>query len=609
MSTTAPRVKTTLYQKAFLLLFGFLLVIALEGVLRIAGVGGPTGLYVKTKDGRGREVYVTNQALNRRLFFPVTGDKTNFPRPQMPYSRFSVKKDPGTFRFFTAGASSSVAMPYGPNAAFTNFLREMIAAGMPGAKVEGINASMTAVSSYQVGRWVGEILDRYDPDLVLVYTGHNEFYGVLGAGSAMSVGPNRTVTRIFQSVQETAIYALLAGAIEKVKRPREGAPRAQPLESLTRDRQIRVDGPMHRATEAAFRENLEEMASKAERKRVPIVFCAPVSNRAACGPMGPMHREDFPEESLPSWDRTIQTGDSYLRLGELDEARTEYLRAAKEDSTHAGLLFRLGLLEANRGEWGAARRYLDEAVLHDGVRLRASDRIVDVVRRVAEAHRSGGYVHLADLIRRFEDESPGGLVGSNLILEHIHMNGRGHYLAASEIYETLLRSGRFPGMGEGGRLSYEEACRRTGYGPLDDAFAASFMAVMLRRWPFEGTFGNEAEIRFMEARVREAREKMDPVEREAFDGHPVGATVLQLYHRVGKAWLEAGEYEKAAVRFRLLAEMLPVVPQAWIDLARSLAGAGREEEARGALGEAVHLGADPAATAADPLLAPLGGDR
>lgn len=605
MNTPDARAKTTFLQKALLILFGFVLVFALEGALRLAGVGGPTSIYVMGKDSSGRDVYVTNQALNRRLFFPVTGDETNFPRPQMPYTRFPVKKEPGTFRFFTVGASSSVAMPYGPNAAFTSFLREMIAAGMAGTKVEGINASMTAVSSYQVGRWVSEILDRYDPDLVVVYTGHNEFYGVLGAGSAMSVGSNRTLTRVFQKIQETALYALVAEAIEKAKRPTAGTPRAQPLESLTRNRQIRVDGPVHRATEEAFRKNLEGMASKAERKRVPIVFCTPVSNRAACAPMGPMHREGFPEESAAAWERAVQTGDSYLRLGEWEDGRAEYLGAARMDSTHAGVLYRLGLLEASRGEWGAARRYLDEAVLHDGVRLRASNRIVDVVRKTAEAHREKGGVALADVIRRFEEESPGGLVGSDLILEHIHMNGRGHYLAATEIYETLRGSGLFPGMGESGNLPYEEACRLVGYGPLDDAFAAAFTAVMLRRWPFDGTFRNEARIRFMENRMEEAREAMDAVEREAFDAHPVGASILQLYHRVGRGYLDAGEYGKAAVRFRLLTEMLPIVPEPWLDLARSLAGAGRTDEAREAIREALSLGAAPEIISSDPLLAPL----
>lgn len=605
MKSTDSHRPTTALQKAFLLLFGIFLVVLLEGALRIAGVGGSTSLYVKSTDRYGREVYVSNQALNRRLFFPVTGADSNFPRPQMPHAVFSVKKEPGTFRFFTVGASSSVAMPFAPNVAFNNYLREMIAAGMPGRKVEAINTSMTAVSSYQVAQWVDEILDRYDPDLVVVYTGHNEFYGVLGAGSAMSVGSNRALTLLFQRVQETALYALVAAAIEKVKSPPEDSPKAQPLESLTKNREIRVDSPVHRAAEKSFGENLDHMARHAEERGTPIFFCTPASNRAACSPMEPMHREDFPASSAAGFDRMLQAGDSWLRLGDLEKAGAEYAKAEAEDSTHADALYRLGVVAAERGEWADARRHFDDALLFDGVRLRASERIVDAIRRVAKEHEKHGLVHLVDVIRRFEDDSPGGLVGSNLILEHIHMNGRGHYLAAAAIYDALLGSGLFPAMTDAGGLSFDEAAKRVGYGPLDRAYAASFMQVMLRRWPFKGTFGGENQIRFMDARLREAREELDPVERQVFDSHPAGATVLHLYHRVGVAYLEAGDFDKAAERFRLITSMLPRVPEPWVLLAESLARGGHEAEAKDALAEALFCGLDRTAVEKDNVLAKL----
>jgi len=606
MSGDTNRVRTTPAQKVILLLFGVLLLAGAEGVLRLAGVGGATTLFVKEKDRTGRAVYVTNNALNRRLFFPVTSDEGNFPRPQIPLARFPVKKDPDTFRFFVVGASSSVAMPYAPNVAFASHLKEMVAAGLPGRKVEMINASMTAVSSYQVGRWVSEILGRYDPDLLVVYTGHNEFYGVLGAGSAMSVGTNRVFTRFFQHLQDRAFYSLIAGLLEKTWRPSPDGPKAQPLESLTKNREIRIDSELHRTVERNFRANLDEMIRRASKKSVPMLVCTPVSNRAACAPMGPVHRFDFPEEERSRYDRLVRSGDARARLGEWPKAEREYLEALAVDSTEAGLLYRLGVVYEGWERYDEAHRFFDRALLRDGVRLRASDRIVDVVRDAVRRGAEESDVRLVDVIRRFESESTGGLVGSGLILEHIHMNGRGHYLAASEAYETLLENRLIDRLGPAGRLTFEEASRRVGYAELDRAYASSFMQIMLRRWPFKGTFRDEDLIRYMEEEMNDARSKLSPIEREVFDTHPVGSTVLHLYHRVGQALIDAGEYELAAKRFRLITGMLPLLPEPYYLLALSLAGYGETEEAREMLEEAVRLNPELGAAALkETLLAPL----
>ncbi|MBM3321373.1 MAG: tetratricopeptide repeat protein [Candidatus Eisenbacteria bacterium] len=580
---------TTFAQKLLLILFGVGIVFLAEGVLRLAGVGGRNSLYVRDTDSRGRRVFVANESLNRRLFFPVTGERSNFPRPQLPYAVFPVEKDARAFRVFVVGASSVAAMPYAPNASFAAFLREALAEAMPDRRVEGINTSMTAVSSYQIADWVDEILDRYDPDLVVVYTGHNEFYGVLGAGSSMSVGSNRSVARLFLHVQKTSLYSLVAGFIEKARRPPDEARMAQPFESLTRDRAIRLESELHRSVERNFRRNLEEMAQRAERAGVPIVFCAPASNRASCAPLGPVPREDLSTEEESMWSRLVQTGDSYSRLGEHEKALREYLAALAIDSTHAALLYRLGLLHRDMESAAEARNFLDRALLRDGVRLRASDRIVDVVRSTARAHESKGIVHLADIVRRFADESPKGLTGSNLILEHVHLNGRGHHLAAEEILETLLRARVFPNLNPERRLPFEEACRRVAFSAIDEAYAASFMMFMLDRWPFKDTYRNEEQIRFMRERFREERAKLDPVAREVLDTHPPGSTALHLRHRLGAAYLEAGEYEKAAGQFGLLAEMLPFLVDVQKLLARAQIGAGRFEDAERAAREAVHL--------------------
>lgn len=582
--------RTTLFQKVFLLLFALLLLVCFEGALKLAGVGGNTRLFLKEKAPDGTEYFVTNNALNKRLFFPVTGSESDFPRPQIPYARFPVEKGENSFRFFVVGASSSVGFPFSPNVAFAGFLREMIAAGNENLHVEAINTSMTAISSYQVRRWVKEIVRHYDPDMVVVYTGHNEVYGVLGAGSSMSVGSNRWMTSLFLKLQSTALYSLAARLMERVAKPPREGPKGQPLESLTRNREIRPHTDLHRTVEDNYRRNLIAMRRTAQKKGVPLFFCTPVSNRAGCSPMVSLHRTGFPDEAEQEWSRHLQFGETRLNAGDFARADEEFGKALAMDSTFAELHYRYGLLRLEEGRADEARAAFSRALLYDALHLRACDPLVQIVREVCESDEGGG-THLVDAVQRFVDESESGVTGTNLVFEHVHPNGRGHYLIASEIYRTLLKTDGGARFAAEGELGFAEASRRTGYTPVDRAYAYNFMRIMLRQWPFPGTYRNQQAARFMDEETRIAHAQLDSIQATVFDAHPPGGTVLHLHHKLGRAYLDAGMPVEAVREFELISRLIPDLVEVRLLLARSLVASQELEKAAASLRRAIALGA------------------
>ncbi|NNE08426.1 MAG: hypothetical protein HKN20_07685, partial [Gemmatimonadetes bacterium] len=473
---------TTWLQRLFLLLFGVGLIVLAEVALRLVGIGGASTLFVTMKAPDGNTYWVTNDKLNERLFFPATDAGSDFPRPQVPFAQFAREKPADTFRAFVVGASSSVGFPFSPNVSFAGYLREMMAAGSEG-EVEVINTSMTAISSYQVGQWVREIVGRYDPDLVIVYSGHNELYGVLGAGSAMSVGSNRFMTNLFLEMQGTALYSLVAKALERFNRPatESDGPKGQPLEALTQNREVRPYSELYDSVVENYRKNLEGMVGAAKKKGVPIFLCTTAANRAGCSPMVPLHDVSFDAENEREWDLRLRQGDTKRKTGDAAGARAEYEKARAIDSTHAALSFRFGMLALEAGDKDAARHEFARALLYDGLQLRANDRLVGTVREVAGdagggvesrpggARDAGEGVSLVDCVDRLDRESEAGVVGTDLIFEHVHPNARGHYFIASEIYEALLANGF--AFSRGGLLSFEEASARTGYSEVDGAYA------------------------------------------------------------------------------------------------------------------------------------------
>ena len=67
---------------------------------------------------------------------------------------------------------------------------------------------MTATNSFTVLDMAKEVMN-YDPDLLLVYDGHNEFYGALGISSHESIGKYRWLTMLNLQMIHVKTFMLL----------------------------------------------------------------------------------------------------------------------------------------------------------------------------------------------------------------------------------------------------------------------------------------------------------------------------------------------------------------------------------------------------------------
>ncbi len=63
-------------------------------------------------------------------------------------------------------------------------------------KIEIINTAMTAVNTYTILDFMDEVIAQ-KPDAILIYAGHNEFYGALGVASMESLGKYPFFVRTF----------------------------------------------------------------------------------------------------------------------------------------------------------------------------------------------------------------------------------------------------------------------------------------------------------------------------------------------------------------------------------------------------------------------------
>jgi tetratricopeptide (TPR) repeat protein len=402
----------------------------LEGGLRIFGYGPDLSLFI-TESLNGRSYHIMNPGVKNRYFSRVVF----FPTTSPDY--FTVPKPPGTYRIFCLGGSTTVGFPYWYNGSMSTFIRDRLRRTFPERTIEVINLGMTATNSYTVVDMARDVLD-YEPDLVLVYDGHNEFYGALGVASRESMGGSRWLSRLSLRLAHLRSFLLVRDAYNAFGRLFAGSEsveaRGTLMEKLARDRTIPIGSQVYRDGLEIFSANIAELRELCSAKGVPVILGTQASNLRDLPPfVSGEPAEATPQQRL-TFHASFNDGLAHWMNGSFDSALVAFTSAARLFPFHAESHYRrarcldtLGRLEEARSAYVRARD-LDE------LRFRTSSDFNEVIRRAAD----GPAPFCADIEQTFADASPGGIIGNNLILEHLHPVASGNFLIA-KTYATVMR--------------------------------------------------------------------------------------------------------------------------------------------------------------------------
>ncbi|KAA0222803.1 SGNH/GDSL hydrolase family protein [candidate division KSB1 bacterium] len=203
-----PRNLRIFYFLLFALPLVFLLL--LEGVLRLLTDDPITPLVVRREE-RGKLFYQLNARVGERFFLGGVAAV-----PEVYPQRFAYTKPSNGLRVFCLGGSTMASFPYELHARVSSLLQDRLQLMYPDKTVEVINAGMAAINSYAVVEFARE-LAQYEPDLFVMYLGHNEFYGALGVGSTQSLGQSRGLVRLYLRLQKFRTFMLLRRLIMAVR--------------------------------------------------------------------------------------------------------------------------------------------------------------------------------------------------------------------------------------------------------------------------------------------------------------------------------------------------------------------------------------------------------
>nr|MDQ3081829.1 SGNH/GDSL hydrolase family protein [Gemmatimonadota bacterium] len=185
----------------------FVLFAILEMGLRAADYGGDMPAFEAAASSPS--LRVPSSRLGRR-YFP----REQYP-PSPPGDLFLASKPANSMRIFVLGESSTAGFPYSANGTFSRLLRDVLTDVLPDDTVEVVNLGMAATNSYTIADLADEVVAEH-PDAVMIYGGHNEYYGALGAGSTESLGSFPGIVRIYLKLQHLKTFLLLRNASNAV---------------------------------------------------------------------------------------------------------------------------------------------------------------------------------------------------------------------------------------------------------------------------------------------------------------------------------------------------------------------------------------------------------
>lgn len=359
---------------------------------------------------------------------------------------FPAVKGSRTRRIFCLGGSTVQGNPYSIETAFPNCLRMALEEANPGQHWEVINCGGISYASYRLVPILEEVL-QYQPDLIVVCSGHNEFLEDRSYQFARQIPPcthgtlnwlvqRRLVNLGLQWLRgidaeggeghsaESAPAVLLGPEVDPLLDYHNG------LAAYHRDPEWQA-GVIRQ-----YELNIRRMVELCAAADVPLVLMQPCSNLRGQPPFKSEHSPGMPEQRLAEWE-AAKTAASECCRRDRGQALELLSTAVRLNPEHAESWYELGRLQEIHGAVTEARNSLIRARDLDICPLRMITPLERALQRVAQEEQIP-FLNVHDLL---EERTSHRILGDEWLVDHIHPSFDGHRLIACALLELLEEQG------------------------------------------------------------------------------------------------------------------------------------------------------------------------
>ncbi|HVO73628.1 MAG TPA: hypothetical protein VMT35_06370, partial [Ignavibacteriaceae bacterium] len=257
-----------------------------------------------------------------------------------------------------------------------------------------------------------------------------------------------------------------------------------------------------------FRNNMSELLIKFSQAKIPVIISDLVSNEKDLPPFHSLENKNYP--SALYFYKKAQVLESKKLF---DEAKINYLKAKDLDA----------------------------------IRFRASEDINKIIYDLSNSLK----INFISLKSIFEENSAAGIVGNNLMTEHLHPNINGYFLMAGGFFNAIKNNGMIETGWDTSRIKSLIYYRNNwGFSELDSTIADLRIQHLKSGWPFKAdTIVNSFISTYKPKGI---------VDSLAFLTIKYGNISLEKLHKaLAKYYVSAGELKRASKEYLSLAYLFP----------------------------------------------------
>ena len=418
MSPPIPLRRQLLYA-AFLTVVGTIVLLAiLEGAARLLGAESTDDPHLALS---GQLSFFREVEEDGERYYVV-----DHPDAEAKGVRFRIDKEPGTVRVFVLGGSAAAGWPHPEDQTFAAYLEQALSHALPDRPIEVLNVAGHGYASYRVRRILDDVIE-FDPDLLILWSGNNEFFEVRSYRTAGWLQTLRNRSHLARAI-------LRLGALDGSRRDDARARHAASTKILREPHRMRADEAEFAGVQEHFAYSVSEISRRADERAVPLVVATVPSNLRDWAPQVSLETRQGAEHKR--WQRSYQRGRGLMLADRKRRAIAPLEAALLLEPDHADTHFLLGRgWEALRDGSRAAHHYRRAADL-DYSPLRALSVFNDALRELTKREPNSW---LLDLESSFAAGAQGAAPGFDLFLDYVHPTREGNLLAARRAFE-LIRS-------------------------------------------------------------------------------------------------------------------------------------------------------------------------
>jgi lysophospholipase L1-like esterase len=473
---------------AITLILPCLLLLCIEALAWLAGAGYPSSLFINEGGPDGKVYLRANYRVGQR-FFP--GTLARKPLPEI----MAAEKPVGRMRIFVLGESAARGEQLA-DFSFSRMLEAAINHEKPQKIVEVINTGIPAINSWVLREFAREVVN-YQADLVIVFAGHNEFIGPYGPAGVSGTPRSRAAVL-------TGIWASSLRLIQLLKGDRIPAE----LHSGWRGLEMFFKNLILPGSKAIrlclenWQANLNDIFSVVREAGVPVIWCRVPVNQRECPPFASDESilDEQTRAAIASISQTVDKGDFAEAMHTIEKLRGDC-------EEHALLNYFEGQSQLALGKTIEAANCFKKALANDCFRVRTTVQFND---SAAECARLNG-AREANIEQTFIENSQHGIIGSDLIYDHVHLTFKGHYLTAAALFKTIQATmprtaeqlpQKFP--------EFEEMSAIMGFTSQDAIDNLVHIIGSLSRPPFSLQAGHKQRLKKLEEELGKEKQRHQP---------------------------------------------------------------------------------------------------